>query len=142
MSTVSRVSKARESAGAAVEEEPGQGAAPVNEVTLVGRVSAPAEERELPSGDLLLTWRLIVDRPPQRRQPPPGGGRGTLVDTLHCVTFSGAVRRTARSLAAGDVVRIEGALRQRYWRAGAAVSSRTEVEVASVRRLVRAQASR
>ena len=127
------------------DTEPGAGpdaaGAAVNEVTLVGRVSAAPEERELPSGDLLVSWRVIVDRPPQRRQAAPGG-RGSTVDTLHCVTFSGAVRRTARSLAAGDVVRIEGALRQRYWRAGAGVSSRTEVEVASVRRLVRAQASR
>jgi single-strand DNA-binding protein len=131
----------RDAAAVAVEDEVAGETAPVNEVTLVGRVSAPAEERELPSGDLLLTWRLIVDRPPQRRQPPPGT-RGSTVDTLHCVTFSAAVRRTARGLAAGDVVRVEGALRQRYWRAGAAVSSRTEVEVAAVRRLSRSQASR
>ncbi|MDT7548546.1 MAG: hypothetical protein QOE84_940, partial [Actinomycetota bacterium] len=41
-----------------------------NEVALVGRVSAPAEERVLPSGDVLLTWRVVVDRPPPRRTMP------------------------------------------------------------------------
>ena len=113
----------------------------VNEVTLVGRVSAAAEERELPSGDVLVSWRLIVDRPPQRRAAP-AGGRAVVVDTVDCVAFTAAVRRTAHALAAGDVVRVEGALRRRFWRAGGGPSSRTEVEVAAVRRLVRAQASR
>ena len=136
---MSRVKEVLDDAEAGADADPGSAA--INEVTLVGRVSAAPEERELPSGDLLVSWRVIVDRPPQRRQAS-ASGRGPTVDTVHCVTFSGAVRRTARSLAAGDVVRVEGALRQRYWRAGAGVSSRTEVEVLAVRRLSRAQASR
>ena len=113
----------------------------INEVVLVGRVSAAAEERVLPSGDVLLSWRLVVDRPPPQRRVSEGR-RVPRVDTLDCVTFAGAVRRSARAFAAGDVVRVEGALRRRFWRAGAAAASRTEVEVASVRRLERAQASR
>ncbi len=49
-----------------------------NEVLLVGRVAAVAEERELPSGDLLSTFRLVVDRPPGVRGTaggPPGHDR-------------------------------------------------------------------
>lgn len=109
---------------------------PLNEVRLVGRVSAPPEERELPSGDLLVTWRLVVDRPPPRR-PAPAGVRVPTVDTLDCAAWAAAARRTARTLQAGDVVEVGGALRKRFWRAGAGPSSRTEVEVASLRRLVR-----
>lgn len=110
---------------------------PVNEVRLVGRVSAEPEVREMPSGDLLVTWRLIVDRRPPRRTAP-AGTRAPTVDTLDCAAWSAAVRRTARGLAAGDVVEVSGALRKRFWRAGAGASSRTEVEVGAVRRLARA----
>ena len=135
---MSRVKDAVGGDAGAAADEPGAGA--VNEVTLVGRVSAAAEERELPSGDALVSWRLIVDRPPQRRAP--AGARAVVVDTVDCVAFAAPVRRTARALAPGDVVRVEGALRRRFWRSGAGASSRTEVEVAAVRRLARAQASR
>jgi single-strand DNA-binding protein len=38
-----------------------------NEVYLVGRLSGEPIERELPSGDLLLSWRLVVDRAPNDR---------------------------------------------------------------------------
>jgi single-strand DNA-binding protein len=107
-----------------------------NEVTLVGRVSAPPEERALPSGDLLLIWRLVVERPPPRRALPEGV-RPVTTDTFDCVAWSGAVRRSARGFAAGDVVRVEGSLRRRFWRAGAGPASKCEVEVAAARRLTR-----
>lgn len=112
-----------------------------NAVVLVGRVSAAAEEREMPSGDLMVSWRVVVDRRPTgaaRRDAP----RAPTVDTIDCVAWSAATRRAALALAPGDVVRVEGALRRRFWRAGAAAASRCEVEVAALRRLKRAQASR
>ena len=112
-----------------------------NEVALVGRMSAPAQERTLPSGDVLLTWRVVVDRPSQRRVTP-AGGRAVTIDTIDCVAWTRGVRRTAGTFAAGDVVRVEGALRRRFWRGEGGASSRYEVEAAVVRRLVRAQASR
>jgi single-strand DNA-binding protein len=111
-----------------------------NEVALVGRVSAPAEERTLPSGDVLTSWRLVVDRPPSKRTLP-AGGRPVTVDTIDCVAWAGGVRRTAAGFAAGDVVRVEGALRRRFWRAGAGAASRYEVEVAKTRRLGRVASS-
>jgi single-strand DNA-binding protein len=112
-----------------------------NEVALVGRVAAPAEERTLPSGDVLLLWRLVVDRPPPRR-PVPDGVRVPVVDTLDCVAWTGPLRRVARTFEAGDVVSVEGALRRRFWRAGAGAASRCEVEVVAARRLRRGQVSR
>lgn len=107
-----------------------------NEVLLVGRVSGVPEERELPSGDCLVSFRLIVGRPAGARRPPDGV-RATTVDTLDCTAWTPGLRRRARGLAAGDVVEVTGALRRRFWRAGAGAASRTEVEVAQVRRLGR-----
>ena len=109
--------------------------APRNEVVLVGRVSAAPEERELPSGDVLVTWRVVVGRPPPRR--PPEGVRATTVDTLDCVAWSASARRAASALQPDDVVEVSGALRRRFWRAGAGAASRCEVEATSVRRVSR-----
>jgi single-strand DNA-binding protein len=111
--------------------------APRNDVVLVGRVSAAAQERELPSGDRIAVLRVVVDRPPPRRPAPPGV-RPPTVDTVVCVAWPSGLRRRVLGLVAGDVVEVVGALRQRYWRAGAALGSRTEVEMATMRRLARA----
>lgn len=107
-----------------------------NDVLLVGRVSTAAQERELPSGDIVCTFRLVVDRPPPAR---PGTGRPVLVDTLDCAAWPAGLRRTARSLRRGDLVEVTGALRRRFWRAGAGAASRCEVEVECVQRLARAE---
>lgn len=117
----------------------GDSAASRNEVVLVGRVSGEPVERELPSGDVVVSWRVVLDRPPARRSAP-AGVRAVTIDTVDCVSWAAGVRRTARGLSDGDVVELEGALRRRFWRAGAAANSRTEVEVESLRRLRRASA--
>ena len=52
-----------------------------NDVVLRGRLSAPAEVRTLPSGDTLVSFRLVV-----RRQEPRSRGQST--DTLPCITGS------------------------------------------------------
>ena len=107
-----------------------------NEVVLVGRVSGEPEQRALPSGDVLVSWRVVVARPAPRR-PPPAGVRATTIDTFDCVAWAAPVRRTARGLAEGDVVSVEGSLRRRFWRGGAGAASRCEVEVEALRRLSR-----
>ena len=120
-----------------------EGAAEVaarNEVVLVGRVSGAPDERELPSGDVIATWRLVVDRPPPPR-PPAHGRRAAAIDTFDCVAWTPRLRRAVRGFATGDVVAVEGALRRRFWPAGGAAASRCEIEVVAVRRLAR-QASR
>ena len=108
-----------------------------NEVILVGRVSGTPEERELPSGDALVSWRLVLDRPAARRAAK-SGTRPVTIDTVDCVAWGAGVRRTARSLSEGDVVSVEGALRRRFWRSSGGQNNRTEVEVESLRRLRRA----
>ncbi len=127
---------ARAESASRSEAAPVDGAAPRNEVCLVGRIAASATERVLPSGDALVGWRLVVDRSgPTRARGEPV--RAT-VDTLDCVAFLAGPRRTGLTLAPGDVVRVEGALRRRFWRGPTGPASRCEVEVRSVRRLARA----
>lgn len=105
-----------------------------NEVVLVGRVSAEPEERELPSGDRLLTLRLVVDRPPPR--PAQGTGRRT-VDVIDVACWAPRTQRSAAKVRPGDVVRVEGALRRRFFAAGAGRASRYEVEAERVVRVSR-----
>jgi single-strand DNA-binding protein len=100
----------------------------LNSVTLSGRLAAEPEPRELPSGDLLLVFRIVVDRPPsadrQRRQ----------VDTIDCAAWSGRVQRSVRAWTAGDIVTVEGHLRRRFRRSPGGAVSRVEVEVTKARR--------
>src|SRR5690349_4725871 len=98
-----------------------------SEVRIVGRLAAAADERELPSGTSLVSFRVVVDRPRPKRPAPP---RTPTVDTLDCVVRgAGLVRRTVLAWGGGDVVEIEGTLRRRFWRSPAGAVSRTEVEV-------------
>lgn len=104
----------------------------VNEVRLSGRVSALPEERELPSGDTLVTFRLVVDRAEKDSR-----GRRT-VDVLDCAVRPARLRRSAAAWQPGDVVEVVGAIRRRFFRTAAGAASRVEIEVRSGRRLRRA----
>lgn len=102
-----------------------------NEVTIVGRLSAEPSERTLPSGDLVVSWRMVVQRPPDPRRA------SAAVDTIDCVARTAALGRRAMGWAAGDTMEMNGALRRRFWRSGDGVRSRYEVEVADARRVAR-----
>ena len=104
----------------------------VNEVLLVGRISQQPEERVLPSGDVVWTFRVVVTRPPVQ-----SGSRAT-VDALDCAAWSGRVRRSVAGWAPGDVVEVTGALRRRFFRSGEGAASRVEVEVSGGRLIRRA----
>ncbi|WP_068324234.1 single-stranded DNA-binding protein [Janibacter terrae] len=95
----------------------------VNHVEFTGRVSGEPTVREMPSGDELVTLRVVVAR-----------GEGHPVDTIDCACWSAGARRAALRLADGTRVRVEGSLRRRFFRTPGGASSRYEVEVA---RLVR-----
>ncbi|HEX8780488.1 MAG TPA: single-stranded DNA-binding protein [Nocardioides sp.] len=102
-----------------------------NEVVLVGRLAQEAQLRELPSGDVLCTFRLVVDRSGAARS------RQT-VDAVECVVWSARLRRTVTTWRPGDVVRVEGALRRRFFRSSGSVASRVEVEAVRARVVRRA----
>ena len=110
-----------------------------NEVVLVGRLAAAAETRELPSGDSVSTWRLVMDRPAAaQRRPATNGGRRVTIDTIDCAGWTAAVRRSAAGWEPGDTIEVEGSLRRRFWRGPSGATSRCEVEVVRARRLARA----
>lgn len=98
----------------------------VNEVRLVGRLSALPEEKEMPSGDTLVAFRLVVGRPPDAK-------RRTTVDALECVVWTSRAKRSVRSWRVDDVVEVHGSLRRRFFRTGAGPASRVEVEVERAR---------
>jgi len=101
----------------------------VNSVHLVGRVTATGEPRELPSGDTVVTLRVVVPREEQRRSTARAG-----VDTIDVACWTAAVRRSAARCAVDDHIEVEGALRRRFFRAGGSVASRYEVEATRVTR--------
>jgi single-strand DNA-binding protein len=101
-----------------------------NEVRLVGRVSQQPEERVLPSGDAVWTFRVVVPREQGRSRQS--------VDALECAAWSARAQRSVSGWGADDVVEVVGSLRRRFFRAGGAVASRVEVEMSSGRVIRRA----
>jgi single-strand DNA-binding protein len=96
----------------------------LNDCLLRGRVSALATDRELPSGEHVVEFRLIITRTEREG-----------VDTLDIAAWSGKSRRTALSLKAGEWVEIAGAIRRRFWQGPAGLASRWQIEAESITRL-------
>jgi single-strand DNA-binding protein len=98
-----------------------------NRVHLAGRVSADPETRVLPSGDEIVSFRLIVRRGPAARRRSK-----QVVDTIECAAWSSAMRRTVSRLEAGAEVEVTGQLRRRFSRGAISFVS---VDVDSCKRL-------
>jgi len=103
----------------------------LNDLLLRGRVSAPAVEKELPSGDKVVEFRLIVSRLER-------GG----VDTLDIAAWSSKMRRSALSLKEGGWVEITGSIHRRFGSGPTGGASRWQVEAAEIARLETLQDSR
>ncbi len=91
----------------------------MNIVILRGTLTRPAEQRELPSGDILVAYdvRVVREDGPAESVPvvwSPPAGRG-LLD-------------------AGEEVVVTGRVRRRFYRVGGATQSRTEVVAEAVAR--------
>ncbi|AXH95245.1 single-stranded DNA-binding protein [Ornithinimicrobium avium] len=107
---------------------------PVNEVHLVGRVSGEPTVRELPSGDELVQFRLVVPRDPRRGRAGTAGSRQA-VDTIDVACWGSRVRRSAARLPDGQAVEVRGSLHRRFFAAAAGRASRYEVEARTLRRV-------
>ena len=102
-------------------------------VALVGRLGARVRSQELPSGDVVTSFTVIVDRSARER----GGGKHPVsVDSITCVTTRARARTQVERWEPGTMVAVEGTLRRRFWRAGAggAVGSAMEVVVRSIQK--------
>ena len=99
-------------------------------VTLVaGTLSRPAETRQLPSGDTLVALEVTTRR-------PDGVAESMPVVWAQAPAWAG-------QLAAGERVLVAGRVRRRFYRAGGATASRTEVvadRVVPTRQRARTQA--
>ncbi len=96
----------------------------LNDCLLRGRVSAPATDRELPSGEHVVEFRLIV-----KRETREG------VDTLDIAAWNSKARRTALSLKSGEWVEVSGSIRRRFWQVPSGSASRWQIEGQAISRL-------
>jgi single-strand DNA-binding protein len=96
----------------------------LNDLLLRGRVSAPAKVKELPSGDKVVEFRLIITRTDREG-----------VDTLDIAAWSAKSRKTALSLKGDEWVEISGSVHRRFWQAPTGLASRWQVEAVEICRL-------
>lgn len=115
----------RRSAAAAAAENTGDDRER-NHVQLRGRVSAEPMTRVLPSGDEIVTLRIVVARPDGR------------TDALDATAWTAGLRKRLLAWNSGDVVEVEGAIRRRFWRTPHGAASRWDIEIQAGRRLQRA----
>jgi single-strand DNA-binding protein len=90
----------------------------VNVVILRGKLSRAPVERVLPSGDILAAYEVTIPHPTGRAESVP-------VSWPH-------PGRASLALAAGEAVVVVGRVRRRFYRAGGATQSRTEVVATEV----------
>ena len=111
----------------------------VNEVRIRGRVSGESRHRRLPSGDEVVSIRVVVPRPEGARGG--GSGKGVGVDTFECVAWTRRLQSVMARLSGDEHVSVTGALRRRFWRAGGAVASMVVIEVERLTRVPASPAS-
>ncbi len=110
---------------------------PVNHVRLRGRVSGSPETRVLPSGDELVSLRIVVPRSAAARKRSKVG-----IDTIELTAWSAALRRKVSRLVEGDVVEVTGELRRRFVRGGTGVMSFVGVDLSTCDRVREQSAAR
>ena len=96
----------------------------LNDLLLRGRVSAPATTKELPSGDKVVEFRLIVSRAEREG-----------VDTLDIAAWSAKMRKIALTLQGDEWIEVSGSIHRRFWQSPAGVASRWQIEAAEIVRL-------
>jgi single-strand DNA-binding protein len=96
----------------------------LNDLVLRGRVSQEAVEKELPSGDKVVEFRLIVTRDKQSG-----------VDTLDIGAWSSKARRTALTLTPDQWVEVSGSIHRRFWSGPTGLASRWQVEAVEITRI-------
>lgn len=96
----------------------------LNDLLLRGRVSAPATVKELPSGDKVVEFRVIITRTDRDG-----------VDTLDIASWSAKSRKTALSFKGDEWVEISGSVHRRFWQAPTGLASRWQVEAVEISRL-------
>jgi single-strand DNA-binding protein len=95
-----------------------------NKVELTGRVSGVPSEKILPSGDVIVEFRLIIDRDDREG-----------VDTFDIAAWKSKLRKRALSLKAEEWIELKGVLRRRFWKGKSGIASRWQVEARELERI-------
>jgi single-strand DNA-binding protein len=106
-----------------------------NDVVLCGRVSGDPQLRELPSGTVMVSFRVVLTR---ERTPMTASSKQPS-DWVECTAWGARVRKQAGTWRDGDRVEVRGALRRRYFRAGSDARTSVEVEMLAGRLVRRAR---
>jgi single-strand DNA-binding protein len=106
-----------------VRGERGRAMVAVNVVILAGRLTEAPEVKEMPSGDAVTRFRVLVPEPGRRVLPLPVSAWDRLA------------RRGCERLVKGDQVLVRGHLVRRFFRDGGGGRSVTEVVATEVRKL-------
>jgi len=96
----------------------------LNDLLLRGRVSAQATSKELPSGDKVVEFRLIITR--SKREG---------VDTLDIAAWSAKSRKIALTLQGDEWIEVSGSIHRRFWQSPTGVASRWQIEADEILRL-------
>ncbi len=83
--------------------------------------------KELPSGDVVVEFRVVVDRLSSR-------GMKREVDSLDIAAWSASARRSALSLKVDQWIEVTGSVRRRFWQAPSGLASRWQVEAHRIRK--------
>ncbi len=100
----------------------------MNNVHLLGRVSSLAISKQLPSGDRVVEFRLVIDRKPKRAVKRE-------VDTLDITAWLAFPQRRALALKINDWVEVEGSIHRRFWKSTSGLASRWQVEASQLRKI-------
>jgi single-strand DNA-binding protein len=96
----------------------------LNDVLLRGRVSSLAVEKELPSGDKVMEFRIVIARSDEEG-----------FDTIDISAWSSKLRRTAASLKNDQWVEVSGCIKRRFWRGATGLASRWQIDASEISRL-------
>lgn len=96
----------------------------LNDLLLRGRVSAQATSKELPSGDKVVEFRLIITRSEREG-----------VDTLDIAAWSAKSREIALTLQGDEWIEVSGSIHRRFWQSPTGVASRWQIEADEILRL-------
>jgi len=100
----------------------------INSVHLCGRVSSLAVSKQMPSGDMVVEFRLVVDRKSKRAVERE-------VDTVDITSWLARPQKRALSLKINDWVEVEGSIRRRFWKSPSGLASRWQVEASQLRKI-------
>ena len=96
----------------------------LNHVLLRGRVSSVGVEKELPSGDKVVEFRIVIAR-----------GAELGFDTIDISAWSSKLRRSASLLKSEEWVEVSGSIRRRFWRGATGLASRWQIDASEITRL-------